>query len=434
MLGRMACSTPSEHKALPSRGYSRYVLGTCFALTALNVLDRQVLSVLVEPVKLEFGLSDSRMGLLTGTAFALSHALAMIPLARLADLRNRRNVIVAGLFVWSALTSLTGAARAYWHLFVTRIGVGACESVGTGPTHSLLSDYFPPEHRAAALSIQSSGGTVGAMLGFAVGGLLADAVGWRLTFVCFGIPGLLLAVLMLASVREPQRGAIEGLADDEVHGLGETLIFLGRLPAFRHVVLAASLNSIVSWSLLSWSAAAMMRGHGLSLGEAGARLAFSMTLFSALGLVAAGFASDRLGRRDPRWYAWIPAAASVGAVPFTLAFLLWPDPEVAFLWIIPGAFLNTAWVGTCQAVVQSLAKPRMRATGAAVYSLINTGLIGQGMGPLLVGILSDRLDAAHGDDSLRIALSIMVFGHLWAALHSLLCARTLREDLRAKER
>jgi MFS family permease len=137
-------SQAPDGRELPSRGYSRYVLGVCFALTALNVMDRQVLSVLVEPVKAEFGLSDSEMGLLTGTAFALSHALAMLPVARWADLGNRRDIIAGGIFIWSALTSLTGAAVAYWQIFVTRIGVGACETVGTGPAQSLLSDYFPP--------------------------------------------------------------------------------------------------------------------------------------------------------------------------------------------------------------------------------------------------------------------------------------------------
>ncbi len=417
-----------------SRGHANYVLGVCFALTALNVMDRQVLSVLVEPVKLEFGLSDSRMGLLTGSAFALSHALAMIPVARLADIGNRRNVIAIGLFVWSALTALTGAAQAYWHLFVTRVGVGACETVGSGPAQSLLSDYFPPERRGGALSIHASGGTFGAMAGFAIGGLLADAVGWRWTFVCFGMPGLLLAAVLWRTVREPQRGASDGAVSDEAApGVVETLRFLGRLRSFRHVVLAASLNAFVNWSLLSWAAAAMMRGHGLSATEVGVRLAASMTLSSALGLIAAGYLADRLGRRDARWYMWLPAAASVGAIPFTVAFLLWPDPALAFWLVVPGAFLNAMWVGTYNAVVQSLAKPRMRAMASATNTLISTGLIGQGLGPLLVGILTDRLEPSYGKDALRVALAIAVFAHLWGALHSLLGARTLRADQRARQ-
>jgi len=414
-----------------SRGYSRYVLGMCFLLTALNVMDRQVLMVLVEPVKQEFDFSDAQMGFLTGTAFALSHALAMIPVARLADLGSRRNIIAAGLFAWSALTTLTGAARSYAQLFLTRVGVGACETVGSGPAQSLIADYFAPKRRASALSIHAAGGTFGAMAGFAIGGLLAEAVGWRWTFVYFGLPGLLVALLFWRTVQEPPRGlGSSAEAGDEIPGFFETLRFLGHLRAFRHVVLAASLNSFVNWALLAWASAAMMRAHDLSTGEAGARLATSMTLSSAIGLILAGFLADRLGRRDARWYLWLPAAASVGAIPFTIAFLLWGDPDGAFLWIVPGAFLNSMWVGTYNAVVQSLARPRMRAMASAVHVLVSSALIGQGLGPLFVGLVSDALEPRYAGNSLRFALVLAVFGHLWGAAHSLLSARTIRADQR----
>jgi MFS family permease len=395
-------------------------------------MDRQVLAVLVEPVKAEFGLTDSEMGFLTGTAFALSHAFAMLPVARWADLGNRRDIIAGGIFIWSALTSLTGAAVAYWQIFVTRIGVGACETVGTGPAQSLLSDYFPPERRAGALSIHGAGGTVGAMAGFAIGGVLADAVGWRWTFVCFGVPGLLLAILMWVSVREPARGAIEGLDGAEAPSVWETLRFLGGLRTFRQVVIAGSLNSIVSWSLLSWAVAAMQRAHALELTEVGPRLALSMTLPTAVGMIFAGFVCDRLGRRDPRSYLWLPAAASVIAVPFSLAFLLSGNAAAAFLWIVPGAFCNGMWVGTYNAVVQSLAKPRMRASASAIHVLVGSGLIGQGSGPLVAGILSDALEPRYGVDSLRFALAAIVLCHIWGAMHSLLAALTYQQDLQAK--
>ena len=423
----------SDSRGGPASRYPRYVLGMMFALTALNVMDRQVLSVLVEPVKGEFGLSDAQMGLLTGSAFALSHVLAMVPVGRLADIGSRRNVIAIGLFAWSSLTVLTGAARAYWHLFVTRAGVGACETVGSGPAQSLISDYFPPERRGMALSIHASGGTFGAMAGFAIGGLLADAVGWRWTFVCFGVPGMFLALGLVATVREPTRGAFEGLApEDEAPGVAEVLRFLGGLRSFRHVVMAAALNSFVNWAMLAWAAAAMMRGHDLSATEAGARIAVSMALFSALGLIAAGFLADRLARRDVRWYMWLPAISSTLAIPFSIAFLLWPEPEVAFLLIVPGAFLNSMWVGTYNAVVQSLARPRMRALAASLYSLLSSGLVGQGLGPLAVGLLSDRLEPTFGSDALRIALACAIVGHLWGAIHSVIGSRSLAADQLAK--
>ncbi len=413
----------------PPRAYSHYVLFMMFALTALNVMDRQVLSVLVEPVKNEFGLSDAEMGLLTGTAFAFAHVLAMVPVGRLADIGNRRNIIAAGLFLWSALTVLTGASRVYWHLFLTRLGVGACETVGSGPAQSLISDYFPAERRGMALSIHASGGTFGAMAGFAIGGLMADAVGWRWTFVCFGVPGMMLALVLASTVREPGRGDIDGVAVvGEAPRFTEVLRFLQRMPSFRHLVLAGSLNSFANWAMLAWAAAAMMRAHDLSATEAGSRLAVSMTLFSALGLIVAGFAADRLGRRDVRWYMWLPGMASLGAFPFLVAFLLCPDPDVAFWVVIPGAFMTSMWVGTYNATVQLLARPHMRATAGSLFSLISAGLIGQGLGPVFVGILSDRLEMDYGDDALRYALAVAIAAGVWGAVHSFLGARNLRSD------
>lgn len=421
-----------ESTILPSRGTSNYVLFVMFTLTALNVMDRQVLSVLVEPVKLEFGLSDAEMGLLTGSAFALAHVLAMIPIARLADVGSRRNVIAVGIFLWSTLTALTGLAAAYWHLFLTRVGVGACETVGSGPSQSLLADYFAPERRGTALSIHAAGGTVGAMAGFAIGGLLADAIGWRWTFVCFGVPGILLAFVIFATVKEPGRGVVDGFAasemEDEAPSFPEVIRYLIRLRSFRHVVLAGSFNSFANWSMLSWSAAAMMRGHDLSATEVGARLAVSVTLFSTLGIVAAGFLADRLGRRDDRWYLWLPALASLAAFPFLAAFLLVPDPDLAFWIVIPGAFLNTMWIGTNNAVVQMLARPRMRATAASIFSMITAGLVGQGFGPVFVGVLSDHWAERFGPDAPRYAIAVAVAASLWAFVHNLLAARTLHAE------
>ena len=384
----------SKSASLPpeaaSRGYSRYVLSTMFMLTALNVMDRQVLSVLVEPVKGEFGLSDSQMGLLMGNAFAFSHVIAMVPVGRLADMTSRRNVIAAGIFLWSALTALTGASRTYWHLFIARVGVGACETVGSGPAQSLLADYFPVERRGTALSVHASGGTFGAMLGFAIGGILADQVGWRWTFVCFGVPGIGLAALIMTTVREPARGAADGVVpssesqeaapNQESPGLTEVLRQLGQLSSFRHVVIAGSLNSFANWALLAWAAAAMMRAHDMTATEAGGRIAVSVTLFSALGLIAAGFITDRLGRRDLRWYLWLPGIASVLAYPFLAAFLMSPDPKFAFLIVIPGAFLNSMWVGTFNASVHMLARPDIRSTSAALFALITSGIDRAGLG------------------------------------------------------
>ncbi len=400
-----------------------------FALTALNVMDRQVLSALVEPVKAEFGLSDLQMGMLLGSAFGFAHVVAMIPAGRLADRWSRRSVLGGGLFLWSALTSLTGLCQAVWHLFLARVGVAVGETVGSGPAQSLLADYFPIARRGTALSIHASGGTVGAMIGAALGAALGEVVGWRWTFVFFGVPGLLLAGLLVATVREPVRGAVDGMATTEpAPPFTEVLRRLLARPTFRHLLVAGSLNCLANYSLLAWAAAAMMRGHGLSLAEAGSRVGFYVILVSALGVVAAGLIADRLGRRDLRWYLWWPSIASAGSFPFLAALFVLPDPDVAFLVAIPGAFLNTMWVGTFNATVQLIASPTMRATSSALFLMITSGLVGQGLGPPIVGFLSDRLAPTYGPDALRYALAVALAASVWAALHGVLAARTLERD------
>jgi len=413
----------------PSRAYARYVLGVMFLLTALNVMDRQVLAALAEPVKAEFGLSDSVMGLLLGSAFGFAHVVAMVPAGRLADRGSRRNVIAGGLFLWSVLTALTGLASAAWHLFATRIGVAMGETVGSGPAQSLLADYFPVDRRAAALSIHASGGTMGAMVGAALGAAIGQAFGWRWAFVIFGVPGLLLAVLLWATVREPTRGAADGATSaEEAPRFREVLGTLVRLRSFRHLMVAGSLNCVANYALLGWSVAAMMRAHDLSQAEAGARVGFQVMLFSALGVIVAGLVTDRLGKRDLRWYLWWPGIASAFAFPFLAAFLLLPDPEVAFLVAIPGAFLNTMWVGTFNATVQLLAQPSMRATSSSIFLMITSGLVGQGLGPSAVGFLSDALAPAYGADSLRYALAAALSVSVWASGHCFMAGRTLREE------
>ena len=416
--------------ALPSR--SKYALGVMFALTALNVLDRQVLATLIEPIKRDLQVSDTAMGLLSGTAFTLFHVASVLPVSRWADRGNRRNIIVLGLFAWSALTAATGLARSYAHIFIARMGVGIGETVGSGPVQSLLSDSFPPERRAAAFSILGSGGVIGSMLGFAMGGWLAQEFGWRMTFVLFGIPGVLLSALIWFTVREPTRGAFDGLEETQDESIGACIRYLVALPSFRHVALAGSLNAAGNYSLLTWAQPFLMRTYDLPIAEAGFTLAIALSCSTTVGLWTSGFLGDRLGRRDKRWYCFVPAIASLLAVPMAIGFLLAPSLPVAIGFLVPAAFLNTMWLGNGSAVVQSLAKPRMRAVATALNVLANSG-VGYGLGPVVVGALSDRLAPTYGVESLRYALLLAMLPHAWAALHSFLASRSYRRDLLAKE-
>ena len=415
-----------------TRAYSRYVLGVFFCMGVLNVLDRQVLSTLIEPIKREFGVSDTAMGLLSGTSFTIFHLLAALPVARWADHGNRRSIIAMGLFFWSAFTAATGLARTFIQIFVLRTGVGIGETVTGGPTHSIVSDYIPPERRAVAYSILGSGGVVGSMLGFGLAGWLAETVGWRLTFVFFGAPGIALALLLRFTVREPERGALEGIqVSQRSESTRDAIRFLVSLPSFRHVVISTGLNAVANYTLFTWGLAFLMRTHGLTITEAGITLAVAMSISTTLGLWTSGFVGDRLGRRDPRWYLFVPAAASCLALPLVGGFLLAPDLRTAVACLVPAAFFGTMWLGNGNAVVQSLARPSMRATASAVNQLVHSG-VGYGLGPVAVGWLRDRLTPSYGDDALRYALLVGVLPYLWSVVHNLLASRTLHRDLQAK--
>ena len=246
--------------------------------------------------------------------------------------------------------------------------------------------------------------------------------------------GMVLALVLWLTVREPLRGAVEGLVDaGQTESVRDCVRFLLRLPAFRHVVAAGALNAFANYTLLIWAQPFLMRSHALSISQAGLTLAFAMSACSALGLWASGFAGDRLGRRDPRWYCWLPAVASTLSVPLVLAFVFAPALDTAIAFLIPAAFFNTMWLGNFNAVVQGLARPRMRAVASALNVALNSG-VGLGIGPALVGWLSDRLQPSLGVDSLRYAIAAAVISALWASLHALWAARTLRVDLEAKRR
>ena len=339
------------------------------------------------------------MGLLTGTAFAIFHALVGVPISRWADRGNRRSIIALGLFAWSALTVATGLAARFWQIFAARVGVGVGEAVGSGPAQSLLSDYFPPERRAFALSVHGSGGTLGALAGFALGGWLGEVYGWRATFVIFGLPGLILAALMQATVREPVRDASVPLDP-----LPEVARYLLGLPAFRQIALAAALNAFASYALLSWNGSFLIRVHQLDLGRAGLILGLGTALPTVIGMWAAGLLADRLGQRDARWYQWLPAAASLLCAPFFVAYLLLPDLRVATVMLVVASALNTVWLGLGNAMIQGLARPRMRAVAFAFVIVLNAG-VGLGLGPVGRGSAERRVGgpAWRGVDPLRVA-------------------------------
>lgn len=417
-----------------SPAYRRYVLALLFVAYVFNFIDRQILSILLEPIKRDLGASDTMMGFLTGIAFALFYTVMGIPIARFADRGVRRSVMAAGIAVWSAMTAISGLARTPWQLAAARIGVGVGEAALSPPAHSLLSDYFPPARRATALSIYSMGIHVGIMFGFVAGGWINELFGWREAFFVVGLPGLVVALLVRFTVREPQRGASEASRDaSDAPSVGEVLRFLWALRSFRHFALAGALTSFAGYGLTMWGPAFLIRVHGMSTGEAGTWLGILTGVFGAAGAFAGGTLSDRLGVGDKRWYLWLPAIAAGVALPFGAAFLLIPHPETALLLFTPALFVGAMWLGPVFSLTQTMARLRMRSVSAAIlFFIIN--LIGLGLGPQVVGVLNDTLFADLGAESVRASLLLVIVGmNLWALVHFLLAARTLRADLQRKE-
>jgi predicted MFS family arabinose efflux permease len=425
---------PSDTEPVMIRAaHPRHVLVLMACLTALNVMDRQLLSVLIDPIKREFGVSDGAMGLLTGTAFALLHGTAGIPIAVAADRGVRRSIIALGLAVWSGLTFLTGFARSYAEIFAIRVGVGIGEAAGGAPAQSLLSDTFPPERRATALSILALGGPLGSILVFALGGWLADAYGWRVAFMVFGAPGLVLAALIRFTVPEPTRGAFDASpGTDSGIPFARAVRFLFAVPSIRSVFFASGLHSVGMYAVLGWSVPYLTRVHGVSTAEAGAGLALASGLLTAAGTLAGGALADRLAQRNRHWLVWQPALALVIAFPFALGFAFAPSAVSAMLFLAPVSVLTGSCFGPFYSVVQTLAPPRMRALAAALVVTFNT-ILGLGLAPPLIGWLNDAGAAAFGAEAIRYSLAVALTAHLGSALCLWLAGRTLGRDLVAKE-
>lgn len=421
--------------------YRSYALGLLVVVNVFNYLDRQILSILLESIKRDLQLSDTALGFLTGIAFALFYTFAGIPIARWADRGTRRTIMALGLTIWSGMTALTGLAQSFTQLALARIGVGIGEAACSPPAHSLLSDYFPPTQRGTALSIFSLGVPIGIMIGYLTGGWVNQHFGWRSAFFVVGLPGVVLAVIVRLTLREPARGHSEGVqattSASPALPFAEVVRFMWQLRSFRHLSLAAALHALYGYGVLAFMPAFMMRVHGMTnTAELGLWLGLIAGVFSGIGTFLGGTLGDRFAaiRNDMRWYLWLPAWATLLSIPFSCLFYLWPEGRTALLLSIPGAILGPTYIGPTMAMTQGLAHLRMRATAAAILLFI-LNLIGLGLGPQAVGVLSDLLAPSYGVESLRYALlCIVVTGSVWSSLHYFLAARTLREDLRAKER
>lgn len=418
------------HSPYASSTYRSYVLGLLTIVYAFNFIDRQLLAILQEPIRQEFGLADWQLGLLTGFAFAIFYTAFGIPIARWADKSVRRNIIAVALIVWSVMTALTSVAQSYAHLVMARIGVAVGEAGGSPPAHSMISDMYPPERRGTAIATYSTGVGFGILFGVLAGGWINEFFGWRVAFLVVGGPGIALALLLRYTVHEPPRGfaeKVERVADPP--SFGETARLLLSKRTFRHVAMGTGLVAFVGYGTLNWSPPYFMRTFELGTGAVGTWLGPILGLSVVTGTFLGGFVADRLGERDQRWYVWIPAMGAILMVPaFMIMFLSTTVSAALIAFIAPSILLNT-FLAPSIAIAHSLVGLRMRALASAVLFFV-LNLIGLGGGPFVIGALSSALEPTYGSDSLRFALiaTILVAGP-WGALHYVLAGRSLRADV-----
>ena len=390
--------------------YRNYVLFILTCGYVLNFVDRQVMTILLEPIKAEFGASDTQMGLISGLAFALFYATLGVPVARLADRWSRRNVLAISMATWSAVTAACGMAGSFWQLALLRVGVGIGEAGGTPPSQSLLTDYFPKERRALAQGVLATAPNIGVLVGLFGGALIAEAFGWRTVFFVFGVPGVGLALLLFFTVKEPIKVKPQGLEADR--SMMSALSAIIRLPSFFMIALGVGFAAIPGYGLGVWSPSFLVRVHGMSLVDAGLWLGIIGLSGGTLGTILSGVLADRLALRDNRWQLWIPAVGLMVALPLQALFLLWPasavftiagkTAPVALVFMGLSSVFACFWIAPSYAAVQNLVPSHWRTQASALLLLV-FNLLGLGLGPLLVGMLSDGL-SSFGAASVRWAL------------------------------
>ncbi len=426
-----ASGTQGPGGSIISPTYRRYALGLLTAVYTVNYVDRQILAILLEPIKIELTLSDTQLGLLF-TTFGIFYATLGLPIAMLADRTNRRNVITAAMTVFSGMTAACAFVTSFWQLMLARILVGVGEAGSSPPSHSMIADMYEPKTRATALAIFSLGVNFGIFAGFLIGGYIAQWYGWRMAFLVVGLPGLALAVLVRITLREPARGHSEGRAGQDEAEIAPTVLevlqFLLAQPSFRHIAAGATLVSFVGYGAVAWLPPFLVRSHGMAVGDIGLALSLIIGISGGLGTYGAGWLADRWGQKDVRWYMWVVAFAGAATFPFGFSVYLVDDLSLALgLFIIPAA-AGSLYLGPSLAMTQGLARLKMRAAASALLLFI-LNIIGLGLGPQAVGIVSDLLEPAYGAESLRYALMSMTPLGLWGALHFYLAAKTLNEDL-----
>lgn len=370
-------------------GRAGLALGLLFAINTLNFYDRHILATVTEPIRKQYGFTDTQMGWL-GTAFILLYAIVGIPFGRLADRYNRKRLLGIGLFFWSILTALSGAAAGFWSLFLTRLGMGVGEAVCAPTASSLIGDYYPAARRARAISIFMLGLPVGAMLSYLVSGWVAQSFGWRAAFFVAGVPGVLLAILTLVMLVEPDRGGAEAHAVGARCRSGSPYLLVLSIPTMWWIILSGALHNFNMYAVAAFLPAFLSRSHGLDVRDSGFVSGMLLGLAGGVGLFWGGQLADRLVHKRPNGRLALGSLCLFVAIPLQLVALgKEPGHPVAFLvWMLPGATMMYVYYSTVYSTIQDIVEPSLRATAMALYFFAMYAL-GGALGPLGTGQLSD---------------------------------------------
>ncbi len=410
----------------------RLALVLLTAIATVGFIDRIIMNVLVPPLKAEFQLSDTQVGLLNGLAFAALNVVLGLVVARVAERRRRLSLIALGTLLWSLATAACGAVGSVTHLLLARIGVGVGEAVGLPATSSVVSDYFPREKRATAMSVLNLATPIGAFLGATGGGLIAQHYGWRHAFLIAAVPGFILAVLLFVLIAEPARGGRDEVRSrDDVPSLLAVLHRYWAWPTMRHMLIGSTIAGMVGFGLNGFLVAFLTRRFGFSLAEAGTVLGLVASLPALVSITVAGWVSDWLAARgNKRGYALFPAVTLLVSAPLYIFAITRNDATLLVALIALCALLQFTYLGPTAGTFQNMLAPRMRATGSA-FALMLYSLVSASLGPLLLGVFSDHY-AASGIEpgvALGYAMATIAAFYAWAGIHYLLAARTIDADL-----
>jgi MFS family permease len=481
---------PGYETGYKTKGYRAYVLGSLLVVYIFNFIDRSIFGILTDPIRNSLQLEDWQMGLLGGLAFATFYTTLGIPIARVSEKTSRMMIIVISLAVWSLMTVMCGLAVGFASMFVCRLLVGVGEAGCTPPAQSVIADYFKPGSRATAASIYALGVPLGGMCAGLAAGPINDYVtgenvhallegwgwswatglldwksleGWRIAFIAVGLPGLLFALIIGLTVKEPPRGYTDppNASKPERETFSAALKKLSKKPTYVHVVFGAALASFAGYGIAAFSTSFLLRTHELSLTEAALIFSLVLGLMAAIGVFLSGFLADRLAKRYPTALSWMPALGMGLSVP--LYWMGYLSPSVALMLppLMAAAMLHYFYLGPMYAVSAGVVDARTRATAVAI-TLFVVNLIGLGLGPTLIGLLStvlktmmlsgadlgltldlckdtaslsaDQVAACTSADARGLQWSIIIFAtiYAWAAIHYLLAGKTLQRDMVAK--